>query len=69
MYQLKYAFCALKRTVKRTVSRDGSIQYALQEGAPEVLGIWGEWLFIFRDLESAGNYFQGFEEQAYGFVD
>ena len=25
-------------------------------GAPGVLGIWGEWLFIFRDLGSTGNY-------------
>ena len=65
MYQLKYAFWALKRAV----SRDGSIQYALQEGHPEVLGIWGEWLLIFRDLEGTGNYFQGFREQAHSFVD
>ena len=27
---------------------------------PGVLGIWGEWLFIFRELGSTGNYFQAF---------
>ena len=36
---------------------------------PGVLGIWGEWLFIFRELGSTGNYFQGFWEQAHSFVD
>ena len=35
-----------------------------QWGPPGVLGIWGEWLFIFRELGSTGNYFQGFGEQA-----
>ena len=25
-------------------------------GPPWVLGIWGEWLFIFRELGSTGNY-------------
>ena len=34
-----------------------------------VLGIWGEWLFIFRELGSTGNYFQGFGEQAHSFGD
>ena len=34
---------------------------------PGVLGIWGEWLFILRELGSTGNYFQGFEEQTYSF--
>ena len=27
-------------------------------GAPGVLGILGEWLFIFRELGSTGNYFR-----------
>ena len=31
-------------------------------GPPWVLGSWGEWLFIFREMESTGNYFQGFRE-------
>ena len=38
-------------------------------GPPWVLGIWGEWLFIFRELGSTGNYFQGFGEQALSFGD
>ena len=36
---------------------------------PGVLWIWGEWLFIFRELGSTGNYFQGFGEQAHNFGD
>ena len=36
---------------------------------PGVLGIWGEWLFIFWDLGSTGNYFKGSREQAHSFVD
>ena len=38
-------------------------------GPPGVLGIWGEWLFIFRELRSTDNYFQGFGEQANSFGD
>ena len=38
-------------------------------GPPGVLGIWGEMLFIFRDLWSTGNYFRGAGEQAHIFVD
>ena len=38
-------------------------------GHPGVLGIWGEWLFIFRDLGSTGNYFRGSGEQAHSFGD
>ena len=38
-------------------------------GPPGVLGIWGEWLFIFRELGSTGNYFQGFGEQVRSFGD
>ena len=38
-------------------------------GPPGVLGIWGEWLFIFRDLGSTGNYFRGDGEQAHSFRD
>ena len=36
---------------------------------PRVLGIWGKWLFIFRELGSIGYYFQGFGEQAHSFGD
>ena len=38
-------------------------------GPPGVLGIWGKWLFIFRDLRSTGNYFRGAGEQAHSFGD
>ena len=38
-------------------------------GPPGVLGIWGDWLFIFRDLGSTGNYFWGAGEQAQSFGD
>ena len=34
-----------------------------------VWGIWGEWLFIFRELGSTGNYFRGAREQAHNFGD
>ena len=38
-------------------------------GPPGVLGIWREWLFIFRELGSTGNYFRGSREQAHNFGD
>ena len=38
-------------------------------GAPWALRIWGEWLFIFRDLGSTGNYFRGAGEQVHSFGD
>ena len=38
-------------------------------GPPGVLGIWGEWLFIFRELGSTGNYFRGARDQAYNLGD
>ena len=34
-------------------------------GPPGVLGIWGEGLFIFRELGSTANYFRGAGEQAH----
>ena len=39
----------------------------LQKLGPEVLGIWGEGLFIFRELGSTANYFRGAGEQAHTF--
>ena len=36
---------------------------------PGVLGIWGEGLFIFRELGSFANYFRGAGEQAHTFGD
>ena len=38
-------------------------------GPPWVWEIWGEWLFIFRELQSTGNYLQGFGKQADSFGD
>ena len=32
-------------------------------------GFWGEWLFIFRELGSTGNYFKGAREQAHNLGD
>ena len=44
--------------------------YVRYLGPPGVLGIWGKWLFNFREqLGSTGNYFQGFGEQAHSFGD
>ena len=36
-------------------------------GAPGVLGIWGEGLFIFRELRISADYFRGAGEQAHTF--
>ena len=38
-------------------------------GPPGALGIWGECLFIFRELGSTGIYFRGAREQAHNFGD
>ena len=43
--------------------------HILIRGPQGVLGIWGEWLFIFRDLRSTGNYFSGAGEHAHSFGD
>ena len=43
--------------------------YRLCLGPPGVLGIWGEWLFIFRELGSNCNNFTGAKEQAHNFGD
>ena len=40
-----------------------------RNGAPGVLGIWGEGLFIFREMGSTANYFRGAGEQAHTFWD
>ena len=39
----------------------------LMFGALGVLGIWGEWPFIFRELGSTGYYFRGARKQAHNF--
>ena len=38
-------------------------------GPPGVFGIWGEWLFILRELGRTGYYFQAFAEQVHSFED
>ena len=43
--------------------------FGLYLWAPGVLGICGEWLFIFRELWSTGNYFRGAREQAHDLGD
>ena len=40
-----------------------------QQWAPGALGIWGEWLFIYRELGSTRNYFREAREQAHNFGD
>ena len=39
----------------------------IEVGPPGVLGIWGEWLFIFMELGSTVNYLWGAGEQAHSF--
>ena len=36
---------------------------------PRALGIWGEWLFIYRELGSTRYYFREAREQAHNFGD
>ena len=50
-------------------SKEGSCEPVQLRGTPEVLGIWGERLFIYRELWGIGNYFQGSGEQAHSFGD
>ena len=42
---------------------------ALHSGPSGVLGIWGELLFVFRELGSIDNYLRGSGEQANTFGD
>ena len=41
----------------------------LELGRLGVWGIGGEWLLIFRELGSTGNYLKGGREQVHNFVD
>ena len=43
----------------------GGNKFPMDEALPEVLGIQGEGLFIFRDLGRRVIYLQGFLEKAY----
>ena len=57
-FEILYASCAY------------SVDKIWNFGAPPgVLGIWGERLFIFRELGSTANYFRGAGEQAHTFGD
>ena len=49
--------------------KGGCPAFHLQLMGPRGLGIWGGWLFIFRELGSTGNYFRGAREQANNFGD
>ena len=51
-----------RRTIKKSCG-------FLSLGPPGVLGIWGEGLYIFRELGSTANYFRGAGEQAHTFGD
>ena len=44
-------------------------QRKIKWGPPGVLGIWGDGLFIFRELGSTANNFRGAGEQAHTFGD
>ena len=59
-------FCNMTITFANSLDPD---QDSTMSGPPGVLGIWGEWLFIFRDTGSTSNYFHGFGEQAHSFGD
>ena len=45
------------------------IDISNSRGPPGVLGIWGDGLFIFRELGSTANYSRGAGEQAHTFGD
>ena len=68
--QVKHSTTEPLRSHERHLNVTGVQFFRLQIwGPPGVLGIWGEWLFIFRDLGSTGNYFRGAGEQAHSFGD
>ena len=73
-------FAAKPQTFKLPILRRGfplfivcilrSLSGRTARGAPPGgFGELGEWLFIFRELESTGNYFRGAREQAHHFGD
>ena len=54
VFSICYQILAFKRCSKnRRMLFDGPLM-----GPPGVLGIWGEWLFIFRELVSTGKFFR-----------
>ena len=60
----------LQKEIKETGMPSSGIRSdsSVDAGPQEVLGILGEWLFIFRELGKHW-YFQGFGEQAHSFRD
>ena len=59
------------RLVFNVLSYIGSFQhrYTCIMGLQWVLRIWGEWLFIFREVGSTGSYLRGSRVQAHSFRD
>ena len=60
---------ALTHQLNLVICEIMQVRYLRLQGPPGVLGIWGEWLFIFRELGNTGYYFRGSREQAYNFGD
>ena len=58
-----------KNVCTNSVDPDEMVHMSHLRGPPGILGIWGEWLFIFRELGSTGNYVRGAREQAHNFGD
>ena len=58
----------LSQAFIRTIWADQRQRHTIT-GPPGVLGIWGEGLFIFRELGSTANYFRGAGEQAHTLGD
>ena len=66
--KLYFTYFALNIDLWVDVRTSGSSNH-IGPPPPEVLGIWGEGLFIFRELGSTANYFRGAGEQAHTFGD
>ena len=65
MRYLHYISLKLLKKIYGSHLRESAANY----GTPGVLGIWGEGLFIFRELGSTAIYFRGAGEQAHTFGD
>ena len=67
--ELAHLFIGVKLMFFSVICKLLSLDLTTYIWPPGVLGIWGEWLFIFRELGSTGNYFQEIGEQAHSFGD
>ena len=56
-------------TLIKICPQDQVSNFIVNNGPPGVLGILGEWLFIFRELGSTVIIFRDLGEQAHSFVD